>query len=115
MIVKRKLFARGTKEAGKIAKEFLSKKGNKIVNKAQKREYYRDLGLGQFVRNNERIVNDVRPDSLTEDLMVSIGKSKFSDAVRNRRTVGVNRFMKYKEPGDIKLNKEVIKFRELFK
>ena len=36
MIVKRKLFARGTKEAGKIAKEFLSRKGNKIVNKQKK-------------------------------------------------------------------------------
>lgn len=36
MLVKRKLFARGTKEAGKIAKEFLNKKGNKIANKRKK-------------------------------------------------------------------------------
>ena len=33
MLVKRKLFARGTKEAGKIAKEILSKKGNKVISK----------------------------------------------------------------------------------
>ena len=30
------MYARGTKEAGKLAKEFLSKKGNKIANKEAK-------------------------------------------------------------------------------
>lgn len=32
-----RMYARGTKEAGKLAKEFLSKKGNKTINKKLKR------------------------------------------------------------------------------
>ena len=45
MILKRKLFARGTKEAGKIAKEILSKKGNKVVNRASKKAAEDSLGF----------------------------------------------------------------------
>ena len=33
-----RMYARGTKEAGKKAAEFLAKKGNKIANKVRKRE-----------------------------------------------------------------------------
>ena len=38
-----KRFSRGTKEAGEKAKEFLSKKGNKIINKIKKNEYISNL------------------------------------------------------------------------
>lgn len=46
-ISEEKLFARGTKEAGKLAKEFLAKKGNKIANKRAKFLNTRHLGTGK--------------------------------------------------------------------
>lgn len=57
MIVKRKLFARGTKEAGKIAKEFLSKKGNKVANRAAKKTAEDSLGymMKDAVRSARRM------------------------------------------------------------
>ena len=50
-------FARGTKEAGKIAKELLSKKGNKAINKKLKRSQL----LKEF---NNHYLNEPKPGEL---------------------------------------------------
>ena len=57
MIIKRKLFARGTVEAGKLAKEFLSKKGSKVANRAAKKTAEDSLGymMKNAVRSTRRI------------------------------------------------------------
>jgi hypothetical protein len=50
-----KRFSRGTKEAGEKAKEFLSKKGNKIINKIKKNEYVSNLA-----KRTGKSIKDIR-------------------------------------------------------
>ena len=103
-------FARGTGAAVYYAEQMMKNKGNKIANKAAKREYYKAVGLDQFAKNNKRLIlnRGARPSNTFEDLKVSIGRS-FDPASNKGTGTGVNKYMEYKKPGDIGFNKEVMK------
>ena len=116
MIIKRKLFARGIGAAVYYAEKMMKNKGNKIANKAAKREYYKAVGLDQIAKNDKKLIlnNGSRSGNTFEDLKVSIGRS-FDPASNKGTGTGVNKYMKYKKPGDIEFNKDVMKHNKKFK
>lgn len=88
-------------------------KGNKIVNKAAKRNYHKTLGTDIF-NNHDRAITSVASSGgscRVEDLKVMLGREY--DPVR--RILGddakesVNRYIYSKRPGQTLHNKSVIK------
>ena len=110
VVEEEKMYARGTGAAVYYAEKMMRNKGNKIANKAAKREYYKTVGLDQIAKNDKRLIlnNGSRSGNTFEDLKVSIGRS-FDPASNKGTGTSVNKYMKYKKPGDIEFNKDVMK------
>ena len=108
-----RMYAKGVGDAVGVARKRMMNKGNKIANKAAKRNYHKTLGTNVFNNHDRAITMSVARsgDCRIEDLKVMLGREY--DPVR--RILGddakesVNRYIYSKRPGQTLHNKSVIK------